>query len=59
MSEWKDELIKVIKYKAEQDAAELSGEFACAASEEKEEILAALEFEKWLVETCAVCLEKD
>ena len=59
MSEWKDQLIRVIKYKAEQDAAELAGEFARAASEEREEILAAMEFEKWLAETCAVCLEKD
>lgn len=58
MSEWKDQMIRLIQYKAEQDAAELAGEFARAASEEKEEILAALEFEKWLAETCAVCLEK-
>ncbi|MFC1635403.1 hypothetical protein ACFL5Z_11220 [Planctomycetota bacterium] len=59
MSELKDQMIRLIQYKAEQDAAELAGEFARAASEEKEEILAALEFEKWLAETCAVCLEKD
>jgi len=59
MSELKDQMIRLIKYKAEQDVAELAGEFARAASEEKEDILAALEFEKWLAETCAVCLEKD
>ena len=59
MSELKDQMIRLIQYKAEQDAAELAGEFARAASEEREEILAALEFEKWLAETCAVCLEKD
>jgi len=59
MSELKDQRIRLIQYKAEQDAAELAGEFARAASEEREEILAALEFEKWLAETCAVCLEKD
>ena len=59
MSELKDQMIRLIKYKAEQDAAELAGDFARAASEEKEDILAALEFEKWLAETCAVCLEKD
>jgi hypothetical protein len=58
MSELKDQKIRLIQYKAEQDAAELAGEFARAASEEKEDILAALEFEKWLAETCAVCLEK-
>ena len=59
MSEQKDQIIALIQYKAEQDAAELAGEFARAASREREEILAALEFEKWLAETCAVCLEKD
>lgn len=59
MSELKDQMIRLIQYKAEQDAAELAGEFARAASEDREEILAALEFEKWLAETCAVCLEKD
>ena len=59
MSEFKDQIIALIQYKAEQDAAELADEFARAASEEKEDILAALEFEKWLAETCAICLEKD
>ena len=59
MNELKDQIIALIQYKAEQDAAELAGDFARAASEEKEELLAALEFEKWLAETCAVCLEKD
>ena len=59
MSELKDQMIRLIQYKAEQDAAELAGEFARAASEDREEILAAFEFEKWLAETCAVCLEKD
>ena len=58
MSELKDQIIALIQYKAEQDAAELAGEFARAASEEKEELFAALEFEKWMAETCAVCLEK-
>ena len=59
MSELKDQIIALIQYKAEQDAADLAGQFARAASEEREDILAALEFEKWLAETCAVCLEKD
>ena len=33
-------------------AGRLAGEFARAASEEKEALLAELEFEKWLVEAC-------
>ena len=54
-----DQMIKLIKYKAEQDAAELAGEFARAPTEAKEDILAALEFEKWLAESCEFCLEKS
>ena len=53
----KDILVERIRRKSEREAARLAGEFARAASEEKEEILAALEFEKWLAETCAVCLD--
>jgi hypothetical protein len=59
MSELKDQMIGLIQYKAQQDAAELAGEFARAASQEREEILAELEFEKWLAQTCAVCLDND
>jgi hypothetical protein len=51
MSKLKDQINALIQYKAEQDAAELAGEFARAASEEKEELLAALEFEKGLTFT--------
>jgi hypothetical protein len=59
MSKSKDKIIELIKYKAEQEAAQLAGEFARTASQDREEILAALEFEKWLAETCDLCLEKD
>jgi len=38
--------------RVQQQALVLAGEFARAASEEKEGILAALEFEKWLAEAC-------
>ena len=40
MSKLKDQIIQLIQYEAEQEAAQLAGEFARAASEEKEEILA-------------------
>jgi hypothetical protein len=59
MSEMKDQMIRLIQYKAEQEAAQLAGEFARAASEEREDILAALEYDKWMAETCALCLEAD
>ena len=59
MNELKDQMIRLIQYKAEQDTAELAGEFARAASEDREEILAEFEFKRWMSETCSVCLEKD
>ena len=59
MNEIKDQIIALIQYKAEQDVADLSCEFARAASEDREEIFYELEFNKWLADTCAICLEKD
>ena len=53
----KDILLERIRRKSEREAARLAGEFARAASEEKEEILAALQIEKWLAESCAECLD--
>ena len=55
MSEVKDRLLEVICQRAEREAARLAGQFARAASEDKEAILAALEFEKWFVESCWAC----
>ena len=46
----KDVILKRIQRQAQAEAEFLAGEFARAASEEKEAILAALEFEKWLAE---------
>ena len=48
----KDEIIEAIEAKAEREAAHLAGEFARAASGERERILAALEYEKWLAGCC-------
>lgn len=52
----KDVLLRAIRAKAEREARYLAGEFVRSASEEKEAILAALEFEKWLAEGCDLCL---
>ena len=48
----KDVILKRIRNRAIEEAEHLAGEFARAASEEKEAILAGLEFEKWLAEAC-------
>ena len=59
MSEKMDQIIALIQYKAGQDVADLSCEFARAASEDREEIFYEFEFNKWLAETCEICLEED
>ena len=48
----KDILVVRIAHRAEEEARHLAGEFLRAASEEKEQILAELEYQKWLAETC-------
>lgn len=48
----KDIMLKHVQRRAEAEARLLAGQFARAASEEKEALLAALEFEKWLAASC-------
>ncbi|MEN6424617.1 MAG: hypothetical protein ABFE13_04590 [Phycisphaerales bacterium] len=45
-------MVATIAHRAEEEARHLAGEFLRAASEEKEQILAQLEYQKWLAETC-------
>jgi len=52
----KDILVGRIAGQAEDQVRHLAGEFVRAASEEKERILAEMEYEKWLAETCWQCL---
>ena len=52
----KEQVLARIRERSLREAAHLAGEFARAAAEEKEEILAALEFENWLAEACLDCL---
>lgn len=54
----KDMILDRILRRSEREAAYLAGEFARAASEEKEQLLAALEIERWLAESCRECLER-
>ena len=53
MDNTKDFLLQVIRRRSERELASLAGEFARAASEGREAILAAMEFERWLAECCA------
>ena len=52
----KDIKLEQIRRRSLAEARQLAGEFARAASEEREAILAALEFEKWLAASCADAL---
>jgi hypothetical protein len=51
----KDIMLEAARRRSEREAARLAGEFARAASEEREEILAALQFEQWMAEACLDC----
>ncbi len=55
MSEYKDQLIEQIEQKSRKKAAMLSREFVAAKPEEKEEIFAGIEFERWLADSCRDC----
>ena len=48
----KDIIVRRIRDRAVSRAGVLAGELARAKSEDKEAILAGLEFEKWLAEAC-------
>ena len=54
----KNVLLEAIQHKSEREAGRLAGEFARAASEEKEAILAELELEQWVAQSCEVCLNR-
>ena len=59
MDNAKDVLLDQIRRDAEAEARQLAGEFARAASEGKEALMDALEFEKWLAESCRECLDGE
>ena len=52
----KDIILARVQARAEEEARRLAGEFVRAASEEREAILAALDFERQLAEDCEFCL---
>jgi hypothetical protein len=52
MLKLKDRMVQIIGKKAADKASELAGEFVHASADEKESILAGIDFERWLAETC-------
>lgn len=59
MSRLKDQIIRLIEQDARAKVAALASSYPHARGEEREEILAGIEFERWLADTCAFCLERD
>ena len=58
MTELKDQILQFVRDNAARRAAKLAGEYVHAAPEEREAILAGLDFERWLAGACQECLGK-
>jgi len=56
MSNIKDLLFQLIEERAWYRTGKLAGELVRAPSPEKEPILAELEFQRWLAESCGECI---
>ena len=58
MSQLKDQMIRLIGDNARGKVAALAGEYVRARPQDRENIQAGIEFERWLAETCQDCLDK-
>jgi hypothetical protein len=56
MLKLKDQMVQIIGQNAVDKTTELAGRFVHAPAKEKEAILAGIDFERWLAETCQECL---
>jgi len=56
MTQWKDRIIRCIEQNARQRAATLASSYLRARPEEREAIMAGIEYERWLADTCRECL---
>ena len=59
MSKLKDQIVRLIGQDAKARVAALRRLYPHAEPEQREEISAGIEFEQWMADTCAFCLEKD
>ena len=56
MTKLKDQMVRLIQQDAAENMAAFAAEMIRVAPEEKEQILAGLEFERWLEQACRECL---
>jgi hypothetical protein len=54
----KDLMLRLIEAKARRRVAQLSCRMVRAPSEQRELVFTELEFNRWLAETCAMCLDR-
>ena len=52
----KDILVEIIRRRSQRKVAHLAGELVRATSEDKEDILAEIQFNRWLADICQDCL---
>lgn len=57
MSRLKEQIVRLIEQNAWARVASLANRYPHARPEEREEIMAGIEIERWLAETCRECLE--
>ena len=56
MRKFKERLLRVLRQRSDDRAAQLSRQYLKAKPEEREAIMAGIEIEKWLSEVCDDCL---
>jgi len=56
MRKFKERLLRVLRQRSDDRAAQLSRQYLRAKPEEREAIMAGIEVEKWLSEICDICL---
>ena len=59
MDKFKKDILRLIRQNSITRAGKLSREYLQAKPEEKEAIVAGIEFEKWMAEVCDLCLEES
>ena len=55
----KDKIVHLVEKKARAKVAALAGEYVRARPEEREDIQAGIQFEKWLADACQEILEDN
>ena len=55
MDLWKYQVLRLIELKARRRVAKLAGSYLRAKPEQREAIMAGIDIERWLAETCREC----